>query len=197
MVRPRGVREGGTMTAVPAAYGSWASPLTAALVSESEVRLSGVSAVGDRVYWVESRPAEGRQVLVLQEPNGERVDITPPPFQVRSRVHEYGGGDYLVDGTTIWFSNWADQRLWRQELDGCPVPITPPPPADSCLRYSDGRLSRNRRWLICVRERHEDGAVQNELVAVPADGRGDARLLASGHDFFASPRPSPDGDRLA
>ena len=107
------------------------------------------------VYWLEGRPAEGgRSVLVRGAPFSEPVDVTPPGFNVRTTVHEYGGGAYLLHDGTVYFSHFADQRLYRQEPDGDPVPIT----ADSGGRdrYADGRITPDGRWLICVRERHPD-----------------------------------------
>ena len=78
-----------------------------------------------------------------------------------------------------------------------PRPITPAPPRPRSLRYADGRVTPDGRTLICVRERHEDGEVVNELVALPTDGSAAPRVVASGHDFYAAPRLSPDGRRLA
>src|SRR5207249_4360279 len=95
------------------------------------------------------------------------------------------------------FSNFDDQRLYRQDDGGLPVSLTPEPPEPRALRYADGRLTADGSLLICVRERHEAGFVHNELVAVPANGSADPRVVAGGNDFYAFPRPSPEGRRLA
>ena len=123
-------------------------------------------------------------------------------------MHEYGGGTYVLHGATVIFSDFDDQRLYRQDLQdepragtaqyGPPVPITPAPLVARGLRYADGRITPDGRLLVCVRERHEpDGAVINELVALPADGTATPVVIAGGHDFYSSPRISHDGRRLA
>ena len=182
-----------------APYGSWRSPITASLIAAGEVPLSGPDVVGDDVYWLEGKPLEGgRVVIVKRAADGTRQELTPAPYYVRTRVHEYGGGAYAVHGSTIFFSNFADQRLYRQDPGQEPRPITPEPSVPAGPRYADAQLTRDGKLLICVRERHEaEGAEAiNELVVLPADGSGEARVIASGHDFYASPRISPDGQQL-
>ncbi|MBV9580701.1 MAG: S9 family peptidase, partial [Chloroflexi bacterium] len=133
-----------------------------------------------------------------------RQELTPAPYYVRTRVHEYGGGAYLVAGRNpaVFFSNFADQRLYRQDPGHAPRPLTPEPTVPSGVRYADAQLTPDERWLICVRERHtaaEGAEAVNELAVLSADGSGDeeGRVIASGHDFYSSPRISPDGRRLA
>src|SRR6185369_8764539 len=88
-------------------YGTWPSPVTATVVAAQGLRLGSVAVDGDDVYWLEGRPAEGgRTVLVRRSPDGHIADVTPPPFYVRTRVHEYGGGAYVVDRGEIYFSNF-------------------------------------------------------------------------------------------
>jgi dipeptidyl aminopeptidase/acylaminoacyl peptidase len=183
-----------------APHGSWRSPITAASIAAGGVSLAGPNIVDGDVYWLEGKPLEaGRVVLVRQAADGSRHELTPKPLSVRTRVHEYGGGAYVVHGRTIFFSNFADQRLYRQDPGEEPRPITAEPSVPSGTRYADARLTRDGRLLVCVRERHEtEGrAATNELVAMPADGSGEARIIAAGHDFYSSPRISPDGWRLA
>jgi dipeptidyl aminopeptidase/acylaminoacyl peptidase len=183
-----------------APYGSWTSPITSSLIASGAVRLGPVAMLGDDVYALESRPTEGgRYVVVRRGADGSAVDVTPPGTNVRSRVHEYGGGSYLVGDGALFYCNFADQRLYRIELGpgAAPVAITPEPEQPAALRYADPQLTRDRRTLICVRERHAGGEVINELVALPADGAGDARILAGGRDFYAYPRIRPDGAALA
>ncbi len=153
------------------------------------------------VYWLEGRPLEGGRVgVVMAGPDGARRDLTPAPFYVRTRVHEYGGGAYLVDGSTIFFANFSDQRLYRQDLGTAPQSITPEPEVPAGVRYADMRIARESRLLVSVRERHASAEAPdavNELVVLPADGSGDARVIAGGHDFYSNPRISPDGRQLA
>ncbi len=183
-----------------APYGSWRSPVTAALIAAGEVPLSVPEVADGDVYWLEGKPLEGgRVVLVKLAADGTRQELTPKPYYVRTRVHEYGGGAFVVHGSTVFFSNFADQRLYRQDPGEEPRPITPDPTVAAGLRYADARLTQDGRLLICVRERHETEGPEatNELVVMPADGSADARVIAGGHDFYASPRVSPDGRRLA
>jgi dipeptidyl aminopeptidase/acylaminoacyl peptidase len=123
--------------------------------------------------------------------------VTPAGFDVRTRVHEYGGGSYIVHGDTVLFSNFADQRLYRQDGGGAPHPITPEPPSPASIRYADGRVTPDGSRLLCVRERHDDDGVTNELVSLPTDGSAAPVVVAGGHDFFACPRISSDGTGVA
>src|SRR5919202_579760 len=183
-----------------APYGSWRSPITASLIAAGEVPLAAPDIVAGDVYWLEGKPLEGgRVVLVKHAAAGTRQELTPKPCYVRTRVHEYGGGAYVVHDSTGFFSNFGDQRLYRQDAGQDPRPITPEPHIPAGLRYADACLARDGRLVLCVRERHETEGTEatNELVALPSDGSGEARVIASGHDFFSSPRISPDGRQLA
>jgi dipeptidyl aminopeptidase/acylaminoacyl peptidase len=179
-------------------YGSWLSPITAESIAEGAIGAAEPQPVGEVTYWLEMRPAEGgRYVVRRRSADGETVDAIPTGFSARTRVHEYGGGAYLVDDETIFFSNFDDQRLYRQQPGGDPTPITPEPASPAALRYADARLSPDRRLIVCVRESHERDEVTNELVAVPVDGSAAPWVLTSGHDFYSFPRISPDGRTLA
>ncbi len=182
-----------------APYGSWRSPISAEMVSVGGVTLSRPWLEDGSVYWQESRPSEGgRSVLMSAAPFSEPFEVTPPGFNVRTTVHEYGGGAYLIHRGTVFFSNYADQRLYRQELGGDPVAITPE--SGGRDRYADGRITPDGRWLICVRERHPDlndpAGVMNELVAIPPEGSAEPVTIRSGRDFYSTPRISPDGSML-
>ncbi len=125
-------------------------------------------------------------------------DVTPAPFNARTRAHEYGGGAYLVFGTTVFFSNFADQALYRLDRGSDPRPITPEPEIAGGLRYADGRITPDGRFIICVREQHREGKeAVNDIVAIPADGSAAPRSIVSGADFYSFPRISPNGNRLA
>jgi dipeptidyl aminopeptidase/acylaminoacyl peptidase len=129
--------------------------------------------------------------------------VTPPDFDVRDRVHEYGGAAYAVDGEAAWCSRGDDGRIWRVPLDegegpeatAGPEPLTPEGP----FRYADIVVDASRRRLVCVREDHSRPDVANELVSIAFEGpeRGQVRVLVSGPDFVAAPRISPDGERIA
>lgn len=183
------------MSAQVAAYGTWKSPITSDLIISDMVGLGGVATVGKEIYWLEMRPGEGgRNVIVHRSPQGQITDVTPAPFNVRTRVHEYGGGAFTVQAQTIYFSNFADQHLYRQSLGSDPQPLTTNPN----FRYADGRIDPARSRLICVREDcTADQAVENTLVSVSLQGGDNGQVLVSGNDFYASPRLNPAGSHLA
>jgi len=179
-----------------APFGSWKSPITSDLIVAGTVGLASASIDEGYVYWLESRPLEGgRVVLVRADPEGAIQDVTPEGYSVRSTVHEYGGGEYLASGGTVYFSNYADQRLYRQQPGEQPQPLTP----EGGLRFADYVMDAQRHRLIAVCEDHGGiGAdVRNMIVAVPVTGINAPRVLVSGNDFYASPRLSSDGRRLA
>ena len=179
-------------------YGSWASPITTDSIVADSVGLGQIALDGGDVYWAELRPLEaGRQVVVKRTPDGAGLDVTPTPFNVRTRVHEYGGGAYVVSGGTVYFTNFADQRVYRQPAGQEPSPITP----EEDIRHADFEVDLARSRLVCVQENHSDDAEPvNSVVAVPMDTRdgviADPEVLVSGSDFYSSPRLSPDGSRL-
>ena len=177
-------------------YGSWPSPIRVEDLVGDTIGLGEPWMDGDDVYWIESRPAEeGRSVLVGRALDGITTDLTPPPFDVRSQVHEYGGGSYTVAGGTVVFSNRADGRLYRLDPGGqTPVPITP----EGAWRYADLRFDADRRRFLAIREDHTGtGQAVAALVDVPLDGEREPRVIVIGPDFLAAPRLSPDGRRLA
>ncbi|HEY8791878.1 MAG TPA: S9 family peptidase [Gaiellaceae bacterium] len=186
--------------ATSAPYGSWASPITTALVaSEGGVSFAYVDISEEGVYWTESRPEEeGRSALVFRPHGGEPVDVVPFEFNVRTRVHEYGGGAWFRHGRVVFCSSFDDSRLYRIDEPGAePYPITPESPEPHALRYADGRVFADGKLIVCVREQHGEGEPVNELVVLPTDGSSEPRVIATGRDFYASPRPSPDGASLA
>ncbi|HEX8424107.1 MAG TPA: hypothetical protein VF634_11875, partial [Pyrinomonadaceae bacterium] len=205
-----------------APYGSWKSPITSDLIVQSSVGLGAARADGEDLYWLELRPSEdGRCCIVRRDASGAMRDMTSLPFNVRTRVHEYGGGDFLVHHGAIYFSNFPDQRLYRLTPDDAsPQPLTPE--SNNELRYADMILDASRRRLIAVREDHTAGTHEptNTLVAVSLDvyvkrwdtanpdttdadalnvdmPHNGGQVLASGYDFYSSPRLSPDGRELA
>lgn len=196
-----GPRDTGSRRTV-APYGAWASPVTAERAAAAAVRFDRLVLDGDDLYWVESRPGEGgRSVVVRRTPDGRLLDVTPPPFSVRTHVHEYGGAAFTVHRGVVVFSNLADQQLYRQPPGGAPEPLTPPG-----YRYADCTVDAAHGRLLCVREDHTRPGREpsNAIVAldgVLADRRGRTpsagRVTAAGADFYASPAPSPDGRRLA
>jgi dipeptidyl aminopeptidase/acylaminoacyl peptidase len=183
-----------------APYGTWSSPITAEMIACAGTRLSAVWLERGTAWWLEGRPAEnGRVVLMKAEPGGEPIDVVPPGFNVRTTVHEYGGGAYCVHDGTVFCSSFEDQRLYRVDPGGEPVPITPAVD-DKAHRYADGQVTSDGGLWIGVRERHDAGErsrdVVNELVAVPTDGSDQPTPIAGGRDFYSNPRISPGGTQL-
>ncbi|HXI95410.1 MAG TPA: prolyl oligopeptidase family serine peptidase [Candidatus Acidoferrum sp.] len=182
-----------------APYGSWASPITVDLLLEGTVQMRNqmLRWDGQDLYWSELRPDEaGRIVVCRRAADGTISDFTPRGFNARTRVHEYGGGHFAVSGGTVWFVNFADQRLYRQDAAGAPPrPITPA--VD--VRHADMAVDAQRRRLYAVREDHTTAAREavNSIVSLDDNGEGAVITIASGNDFYSSPKLSPDGSRLA
>ena len=177
-------------------YGSWKSPITADLLASTYVALDELRVDGDDVYWNELRASDkGRNVIVQRKPDGTLTDITPPGFSARTRVHEYGGGCYLVQNGTVYFSNYEDQRFYRQDPAKAPRPLTPP--VD--MRYADSVFDQKRNRIISIREDHTLKTPQavNTIVSLDLEKESEGRILVSGNDFYSTPRLSPDGSKLA
>jgi dipeptidyl aminopeptidase/acylaminoacyl peptidase len=177
-----------------APYGAWRSPITAEMLAEGGIGLGEVMLDGDAIYWTEARPTEaGRSVIVRWTAEMGAMDMTPPGFNARTRVHEYGGGAYWVDESVVYFANFDDQILYRQTPGAAPVPLTP-----VGYRYADGVVDRARNRIICVREDHTTAGQEatNTLVAIDCVAGGAGEVLASGYDFYSTPRLSPDGTQL-
>lgn len=180
-----------------APYGSWKTPITSDLIVAGTIGLVQVALDGDDIYWIEARPQEkGRNVIVRRTPDGALTDVTPAPFNARTRVHEYGGGSFLVHRGEVFFSHFADQRLYRQAGQQVPQALT----AEAELRYADAIYDPTRQRLIGVREDHTVAGQEavNTIVSIALTGEpGAQQVLTGGHSFYASPRLSPDGTQLA
>ncbi len=171
--------------------GSWRSPLGISAVAAAQRRLMQPRLQGAAAYWLESRPAEDGRSVLVQSLAGRREDLTPAPFSVRDRVHEYGGGAYLPAGERVFFCNDADQCIYVLERSTARR-LTEP----GARRYADMVLDAARGRLIAVCEEHGADKVENYLAAVTlADGR--VTPLVQGRDFVSSPCLSPDGRQLA
>jgi dipeptidyl aminopeptidase/acylaminoacyl peptidase len=172
-------------------YGAWPSPITAASLAEGAIGLADLRVANDQLYWLETRPAEGGR-LVIMTCDGEGVrQLTPEGFNVRTRVHEYGGASYVVAPRGIWFSHFRDQKLYWQAPGAAPEALTP-----EGYRYADA-IALPGGGLIAVREDHTDPAnVRNAIVRLSGTA-GPGQVLYGDSDFVAYPRLSRDGKRLA
>lgn len=186
-----------------APYGSWKSPITADLIVTGTIGIGGIALDGDDVYWSEGRPAEaGRNAITRRTPDGKTTDVTPLPFNVRTRVHEYGGGSFTIQDGTIYFSNFADQRIYKRVIPGASALQEPQPISKESggnLRYADAVIDTERGRIICVCEDHTAGGHEptNTLVSINLENGEDIQVLASGSDFYSSPRLSGDRTQLA
>src|SRR5579884_3222253 len=194
------------MPPTPSPCGSWRSPIGAHMLAEKSIGIGGAAVDGDDLYWMELRPTDqGRYVLVRRDASGHVADVTGAPHNVRTRVHEYGGGAVTVRDGVVWYSNVADGRLYRLDPGGTPRAIT----REGSLRYADFVYDPRRDRIVAVREDHEHLAVSrtagaddrpaeavNTIVALPASAAGEQTVLAQGADFYAAPRLSPDGAQL-
>lgn len=175
-------------------FGAWKSPLSAPRVTAGTLRFDHLVLDGQDVYWIEGRASQaGRSVVVRRTPDGTIADVTPPDFNVRSRVHEYGGSAFTVHGGISYFSNFADQRVYRLQPGGEPRPIT----REGCF-YADASVDAARERLLFVREDHTAGDREpaNTIAAVSFDGSRE-EVLVSGADFYSDPVISPDGRQFA
>ena len=171
----------------------YSSPITPELVVSGAVGISEVVTDGADVYWAENRPSEGGRCAIVRWRDGETSEVTGPDVNVRTRVHEYGGGAWWVaDGLLVYTDDNADGELFALDVDsGTVTGLT-----SSGHRYADGRITSDGSAYVVVRERHDADGVHNEIVRVALDGSGAVDVLHSGHDFYGSPRPSPDGSEL-
>jgi len=159
-----------------ALYGAWKSPTTLDLIVAETVSLREVAVDGPDIYWLEQRPTEGgRYVVVRRTPDGRAADVTPAGYNARTTVHEYGGGSYLAVGGMVYFSNFEDQRRYRQRLGSDPEPLSPA--AD--IRYADGAMDTKRGRIICVREDHGNASHEavNTIVSLDSERGGEGEIL--------------------
>ncbi|XP_051124272.1 acylamino-acid-releasing enzyme [Andrographis paniculata] len=189
-----------------APYGSWKSPITADVVSGSDKRLGGFAADSlGRLFWLESRPTEsGRNVLVGQaDSEGSKpADITPKDFAVRTVTQEYGGGAFCIFGDSVVFSNYKDQRLYKQSVssnDSVPVPLTPDY-GGPLVCYADGVFDSRFNRFLTVREDRRESSTNATTTIVSVDLGNpikEPEILVEGSDFYAFPRIDHKGERVA
>jgi len=186
------------MTRETLPLGCWPSAVSAELVAGKSLRFGALQADNGSLYWSESRPDEGgRGVIMRAALDGTVSDILPAPWSARSKVHEYGGGEFLVSGGRVFFVEAESQEIFELVPDGEPQRLTNNPET----RFADMVLDASRNRLIAIGERHEAGShnPENFLVSVglDADGESAAQRLAEGRDFYASACLSPDSKTLA
>ena len=174
--------------------GAWESPLTAASIFESADNISYLLIEDDQLSFIErSASANGRNILVRLNENSSPDQLTSSDMSVRSRVHEYGGRPYSIDGENIYYSQFSDQKIYKRSPGGEAQALT-----IEGLRYMGCLVDREHNQLICVREDHRgEGEAVNTLVGVSLTDGGEGRILFQGTDFVSSPQLSPDGKTIA
>ncbi len=178
-----------------AAFGSWKSNITTDLMLADSVGLGEISVFQDDVYWIEMRPQEkGRYVIVKQTPDGQQMDAIPSEFSARTRVHEYGGGSYLMTEKGLVFINFSDQALYLVDTNNDCIKLTD----NATCRYADLEYDKKRQRLICVREDHSNQNAEaiNTIVAISLSRSEDEVVLVKGADFYSNPRLSNDDEQL-
>jgi len=175
-------------------YGSWKSPITSSMIVESAIKLGNIVLDGETLYWNEIRPAEKGRSVVVRWDQKKGVDVNPEPYNVRTRVHEYGGGSFTIHDGTVYFTNFTDQHFYSLSPDGTVTELTK---ADN-KRYAEPVFDAEDRMIYAIEETHNsEHDVVNTLVAIDADGKKEVKTLHSGHDFYSSIALSPDGTQLA
>ncbi|MEX2482673.1 MAG: S9 family peptidase [Gammaproteobacteria bacterium] len=179
-----------------APYGTWTSPISPDQLLIGTLGLTHPRVCEGELYWMESRPAEaGRTTIMRRRTDGVLVECVPALFNVRTRVHEYGGICYAVHAGMLYFSNFTDQRVYRVPVDGSATPA--PLSADDGRRWADFDVDPGHARLIVVGEQDRDSGEPRNFLAAIALADGSVTELAAGRDFYAGPRLSPDGSRLA
>lgn len=189
------------MTKTISPYGSWPSTITSDILTQGINKLSEPQFDGEQCYWLESRPEQkGRTTIICRSPDGQQREVISEDFNVRTRIHEYGGGSYRIHQGVAYFVNDSDQRIYTLDIEAntAPPPIALTPAGD--YRYADICIDERRAQLICVCEIHRDNQeAENCIVAIKLDGSSTVafNILAFGNDFYANPRVSPDGKHLS
>ena len=185
-----------------APYGSWSSPISAQMLVSGAVGISELVPDGPAIWWAESRPEEGGRVAIMHHEAGDSIEVTPPDANVRTLMHEYGGGAWWAADSILWYVDYNDQRLREMVLgaqETPPVLLSEQPATSRALRFADIRPTVCGNWLVCVCERHLNSRAEPEnlICAVARDGSFKQLDIAIGADFYGSICLSPDGKQMA
>jgi dipeptidyl aminopeptidase/acylaminoacyl peptidase len=187
---------------VTAPYGTWKSPITAEKIAAGVTTTLNMLVEGDKTYWCEMRPTnKGRYTIVCRDGSGNLMDVTSPDFNVRTFVHEYGGGAFTVDKGILYASNAIDHALYTIQPGSSPVRLT-----QGQTRVDGTSLWQGTRFadmqpssfgLIAVGEHHEPGKPVENFLALIDTSTGEYKKLSSGCDFYSSPTISFDEKKVA
>ncbi len=177
-----------------APYGSWRSPISSEMITRESISLDQVKIFNGQIFWLERRPTEAGRTVIVQDHDGRVTDLLPPPFNARSRVHEYGGGVYCVCEHGIYFVNDADQGIYCVQPGKVPSLVL----QSDDLRFADLQYDPLRHQLLCICEDHTHSGMEpvNTLIAIDIAG-SKFHVLHQGYDFYASPRLSHNSSQLA
>ena len=191
----------------------WDSPINSESIFESRKTISNLQAWKDGLLFLITEPSEGNiNVLMYSDTNSVTKRVSPKGFNIRSKIHEYGGRPFTADGDDIFYCNFNDQEIYSQSfLSASNTFSSPVAVTDSHgdkVRYADLSIDRKRNRLIAVREDHRfiktsvDEA-KNSLIALALNtvelptGTEAQTTLFEGSDFLSSPNISEDGENLA
>lgn len=173
-------------------FGLWNSPVTAENVAKGSLYIQNIKVEGTNTYLSVMRPEnKGKSTIMRIDLEGDCKDMTPSDFDVRTFVHEYGGGAFTVFNGTIYASRGSDNQIYIIRDDEDPKQLTHSPH----LRFSDMHISP---WgLIAVTEKHEENAPVENFLSLINLNDGNVKKIASGYDFYSSPALSKDGKKIA
>ncbi len=175
-------------------YGSWKSPITSSAVADAIMRWGDVVLEGSAVYWNETRPMEEGRSVVVKWDKKKRMDVNPSPYNVRSRVHEYGGGAFTVDRGILYFTHAENQNFYSIALDGTIKRIV----SSEGRRYANPVFDPQDHLIYAIEETHDPKkGVINALVVIDPLKENDVTKLSSQNDFYSSIAISPDGTQIA
>ena len=191
--------------AVSSAYGGWPSRVSAQSLVEGVVGLSALQTCGEVVYWLESRPEEAGRTVLISRQGGENRELTPAPFNIRSRVHEYGGGAFTASAERIFFVNFKDQNIYSIAAEGsfdaegssAGARIVQLTHSEPTTRFADFILDEANNRLISIVEQHQQNRQPDNFIGAVDLSSGELTVLAGSHDFYSTPRLTADGGRLA
>jgi len=186
-------------------YGTWISPISSQQIAEGETSILNMLVDGDDTYWCEMRPKNhGRYTIVRRDASGNIQDVTPPDFNVRTFVHEYGGGAFTVANRIVYASNGANGAIYIFKPNSSPIQLTQGQtkietsnglPKWKGIRFADMRATSH--GLIAIAEKHEPARDVENFLALIDTKTGECKKLADGYDFYSSPAISSDGKNIA
>jgi len=195
-------------------YGTWKTPITSKAITAGSISLSSLCIHNNNLLWLEGRPQEKGRYVVCKVPCSDltenlsdgkkrRVDITPKSSNCRTRVHEYGGGSFCAVNEDLYYSEFTTQHLMKTPIDKNEATEEEPgqmSPSEKQYRFANAVYSPTHNALFAVREDHTGNPspkdVVNEIVKIDLSTK-EIQVIATGNDFYSSPKVSPNGEQLA